>query len=52
MLAYVMVGTNDLKRSAKFYDAVLAPLDLERTGDGDRYFGYGPKSAPQDQALR
>jgi len=48
MLAYVMVGTNDLKRSAKFYDAALAPLDLVRTGDGDRYFGYGPKSAPQD----
>src|SRR5690349_24783738 len=48
MLAYVMVGTNDLKRSAKFYAAALAPLDLVRTGDGDRYFGYGPKSAPQD----
>src|SRR5690348_2714570 len=48
MLAYVMVGSNDLKRSAKFYDAALAPLGLARTGDGERYFGYGPKSAPGD----
>jgi len=48
MLAYVMVGTNDLQRSAKFYDAALAPLGLVRTGDSDRYFGYGPKSAPQE----
>jgi catechol 2,3-dioxygenase-like lactoylglutathione lyase family enzyme len=48
MLAYVMVGTNDLKRSAKFYDAALAPLGLVRTGDNDRHFGYGPKSAPQE----
>ena len=31
MLAYVMVGTNDLQRSAKFYDAALAPLGLVRT---------------------
>jgi catechol 2,3-dioxygenase-like lactoylglutathione lyase family enzyme len=48
MLAYIMVGSNDLKRSAKFYDAALAPLGLMRTGDKERYFGYGPKSAPQD----
>ena len=47
MLAYIMVGTNNLKRSAKFYDASLAPLGLVRTGDSNRYFGYGPKSAPQ-----
>ena len=48
MLAYIMVGTNDLQRSAKFYDAALAPLGLARTGDNDCYFGFGPKSAPQE----
>ena len=48
MLAYVMVGSNDLKRSQKFYDAALAPLGLARTGDGERYFGYAPKSAPDE----
>jgi catechol 2,3-dioxygenase-like lactoylglutathione lyase family enzyme len=47
MLAYVMVGTNILKRSAKFYDAALAPLGLVQTGGDNRYLGYGPKSAPK-----
>ncbi len=47
MLAYVMVGSNNLKRSAKFYDAALAPLGLVRTGGDNRYIGYGPKNAPQ-----
>ena len=47
MLAYVMVGSSNLKRSAKFYDAALAPLGLVQTGGSDRYFGYGPKNAPK-----
>jgi catechol 2,3-dioxygenase-like lactoylglutathione lyase family enzyme len=46
MLAYIMVGSNNLKRSAKFYDAALAPLGLVRTGGDNRYIGYGPKTAP------
>lgn len=46
MLAYVMVGSNNLKKSAKFYDAALAPLGLVRTGGDNRYIGYGPKNAP------
>ena len=47
MLAYVMVGTNNVKRSAKFYDAALEPLGLVRTGVNDREFVYAPKSAPE-----
>jgi len=47
MLAYIMVGTNNLKRSAKFYDAALAPLGLVQTGGDNRYIGYGPKGAPK-----
>ena len=47
MLAYVMVGTSNVKRSAKFYDAALEPLGLVRTGSDNRYLGYGPKSAPK-----
>ena len=46
MLAYVMVGSSNLKRSGKFYDAALAPLGLVRTGGNNRYLGYGPKNAP------
>lgn len=47
MLAYVMVGTSNVKRSAKFYDAALAPLGLVRTGGDNNYIGYGKKSAPK-----
>ncbi len=30
MFNYVSLGTNDLKRAALFYDAVLEPLGLRR----------------------
>ena len=46
MLAYVMVGSSNVKRSAKFYDAALAPLGLVRTGGDNRYIGYGPQKSP------
>jgi len=37
MLTYVYFGTNDLERATRFYDAVLAPLGMQRriTGDAD-----------------
>ncbi len=46
MIAYVMVGTSDLKRSTRFYDAALAPLGLVRTENEDDYVGYAPAGAP------
>jgi len=46
LLAYIMVGTSNIKRSAKFYDAALAPLGLVQTGASKTYLGYGPKNAP------
>ena len=30
MFTYVSLGTSDLERAARFYDAVLAPLGLKR----------------------
>ncbi len=30
MLSHVTIGTNDLERAIRFYDAVLAPLGIER----------------------
>jgi len=30
MLSYVYVGTNDLERAKRFYDAVLTPLGMQR----------------------
>jgi catechol 2,3-dioxygenase-like lactoylglutathione lyase family enzyme len=47
VLAYIMVGSSNIKRSAKFYDAALAPLGLVQTGASETYIGYGPKNAPQ-----
>jgi catechol 2,3-dioxygenase-like lactoylglutathione lyase family enzyme len=47
MLGYVMVGASNVKRSAKFYDAVLAPLGLVQGGGSASYIGYGAKSTPE-----
>lgn len=39
MFSHVMIGTDDLKRSKAFYDAVLAPLGIGAGNiDGDRVF--------------
>ena len=35
MLTYVYFGTNDLNRATRFYDAVLAPLGMQRCITGD-----------------
>ena len=36
-----MVGTNDLEKSSKFYDAILVHLGLKRVTITERYIGYG-----------
>ncbi|MBL8573094.1 MAG: VOC family protein [Hyphomicrobiaceae bacterium] len=41
MLRYVTLGSNDLARSARFYDAALAPLGYCRLVTTDREIGYG-----------
>jgi len=35
MLTYVYLGTNDLERATRFYDATLAALGMERCITGD-----------------
>lgn len=42
-LDHVSIPVCDLKRSADFYDAVLAVLGLQRTSTGDGACGYGAK---------
>ena len=32
MFSHIMIGTNDLDRAKKFYDALLAPLGFEVAG--------------------
>ncbi len=49
MIGYVCIGTNDLKRSARFYDEVTAVLGAKRQGETERYIGWG--SSPTDSLL-
>jgi catechol 2,3-dioxygenase-like lactoylglutathione lyase family enzyme len=47
MIGYATIGTNDLERATKFYDAVLTPLGGQRTfANGDRIKFYGCKETP------
>jgi catechol 2,3-dioxygenase-like lactoylglutathione lyase family enzyme len=38
---YLTLGTNDLARAARFYDATLAPLDFVRRATEATEVGYG-----------
>ncbi|MDH4441555.1 MAG: VOC family protein [Rhizobium sp.] len=40
MFTYITVGINDLPRAIRFYDAVLATLDIERREVDDNEAGY------------
>ena len=41
MIGYVTIGTNDLPRAAKFYDAIAAELDTPRMMDFDGFIAWG-----------
>ena len=44
VVGFIMVGTNDLEKSSKFYDAILAHLGLKKVTITERYIGYGHSS--------
>ena len=43
MIGFVMIGTNDLDKAIKFYDALLQVIDLQRTVINEKYAGYSSK---------
>lgn len=43
MFSHVMLGTNDLSESIKFYDQVMPTLGYSRQDTGEMYAGYGKK---------
>ena len=43
MIAYVTIGSNDIDESVRFYDAVLATLDCQRTFFENGFAGYAHK---------
>ena len=50
MLLYVTLGSNDIARSRKFYDAVLAPLGMMRNHVDEDELGYGAMNrTPEDR---
>jgi catechol 2,3-dioxygenase-like lactoylglutathione lyase family enzyme len=40
MFSHVMIGSNDMDRSAKFYDAVMAPLGIKQFMKNATRCGY------------
>ena len=40
VIGFIMVGTNDLEKSSKFYDAILVHLGLKKVTITERYIGY------------
>lgn len=43
MFSHVTVGTNDLGKAGKFYDAVLNTLGKSRGLEGDTFISYGAR---------
>ena len=41
VIGFVMVGTNNLEKSSKFYDSILTHLGLKKVTITERYIGYG-----------
>ena len=43
MIGYATVGTNDLERAGRFYDALVEPLGAKRVHSFDRGIFYGER---------
>ena len=46
ILDFVMVGSNDYKKTSEFYDAILEPLKLKKTVTTEKYIGYAHSNDP------
>ena len=46
MIGYVTLGTNDLARASKFYDALLAEIGGKRMMESDRFISWGSAGGP------
>ena len=47
MIGFVMIGTNNLVQSSKFYDVILSPLGIKKVTTTDRYIGYARENNPE-----
>ena len=46
MIGYVTLGTNDLERAAKFYDAIAKELGAGRRMESERFIAWGTPGTP------
>ena len=51
MIGYVTLGTSDLERGAKFYDAIAAEMGTGRMMEFDSFIAWGSQSGPAGVAL-
>ena len=51
MIGYVTVGTNDLPRAAKFYDAIAAEMDAPRMMEFETFIAWGKIGGPAGIAI-
>ena len=47
MIAYVMVGTNDLESAVKFYDLLMPKMNMVRVETDKDFAAYAPISKPE-----
>ena len=48
IISFVMVGTNDLEKSIKFYDAIFVHLGIKKIATTEKYVGYGHANEPHE----
>ena len=46
MIGYVTLGTNDLPRAARFYDAIAAEMGVGRMMDFPTFIAWGTRDGP------
>ncbi len=51
MIDHISVGVSDLERSARFYEATLAPLDLARLVTRPETVGFGKAYLASDRRI-
>ncbi len=47
MFTFITLGTNNLKRSANFYNKILKPLKIKKVLIHNRYYGYAKAKSPK-----
>lgn len=45
MIGYVTLGTNNIKKSAEFYDNLMAEFGAKRIMEGDKFIAWGTSMA-------